>query len=115
MQTVIAIVAAAVGSTALWQFLQFLLSRKDKKADKQDETADAIKGISKTCAKLERDACRTQMLVMMAHHAGDTAEILKLAQHYFSDLDGNWYMTSMFCKWLEDNDIGKPEWFRPEG
>lgn len=114
MQTVITIFAAAIGSTALWQFFQFLLNRKDKKADKHDDTAENIQSIKKTCAKLERDACRTQMLVMMAHHETDTAEILKLAQHYFGDLNGNWYMTSMFNRWLEKNGIGKPEWFNGE-
>lgn len=62
--------------------------------------------------KQEKDQCRTQMLVMMGFRPHETTEIMKLAQHYFGDLEGNWYMTSLFNSWMDEQNIGKPEWFR---
>jgi hypothetical protein len=39
-------------------------------------------------------------------------EILTLGQHYFDDLKGNWYMTDIFYKWLEEKGHSKPDWFK---
>ena len=37
---------------------------------------------------------------------------MTIAEHYFKKLDGNWYMTSIFNKWLVDTDTAKPDWFK---
>ena len=72
---------------------------------------DALSRIEKKQDKLERDSCRTQLLLLMSDYPDQTEEIMRLAQHYFADLRGNWYMTGLFNHWLEENRIGKPEWF----
>lgn len=61
---------------------------------------------------LEKDVLRTQLLLMLKDFPEETQEVLKLAQHYFEDLDGNWYLTTIFNSWLEQNHIAKPEWFK---
>ena len=63
----------------------------------------------------ERDSCRTQLLLMLSDYPHETTEIMKLAEHYFSDLDGNWYLTSLFNKWLTENNIAEPSWFNSKG
>ena len=40
----------------------------------------------------------------------EQTEILKIAEHYFVKLKGNWYMTSVFSKWCKSRGL-KPEWF----
>lgn len=102
---IVAIIALLGGITA--EGAKVLFAWVGKKLGK----ADALTKLSKKMDKLERDSCRTQMLMLMSDYPGQTEEIMRLARHYFEDLSGNWYMTSLFNKWLSDNNIGKPEWF----
>lgn len=91
------IILTILGSGALFGFVQFLITRKDKKLE------DKLKGISLS-------QYRTEMLVMMNHYPSETIEILRLARHYFTS-GGDFYMTSLFAKWLKANNIEKPLWF----
>lgn len=102
MQDMIAaMVIAVIGSNALFAFIQFMITRHD--------TAKNVKG---KLTVLEKDVLRTQLLLMILIRPEEEKEILTIAQHYFDDLKGNWYMTSIFDKWLTENDYGKPEWFK---
>ena len=89
-------------------FIQFLIKRKDDKEQRaEDKQDDDIKG---TLKKLEKDGLRTQLLLLLLLQPDEETEILKIAQHYFVKLKGNWYMTSMFSKWCKTRDL-RPEWF----
>ena len=33
------------------------------------------------------------------------SEILKVANYYFNDLNGDWYMTELFTKWCDGRGI----------
>lgn len=54
---------------------------------------------------IELDTVRAQLLTLMSEYPEDESEILKVAEHYFKDLDGDWYMTSLFTKWAEARGI----------
>ena len=99
--TTITIITAILASNALFAFLQFLLDRHDTK-----------KNIKGTLIKLEKDGLRTQLLLMILLTPQEKKEILTLAQHYFIDLKGNWYMTDVFDKWCEEESGSRPEWFK---
>lgn len=99
------ILIAVLGGGNLLLFIKFLIERHDKKKE-QD--------ISGTLRKLEKDGLRTQLLLMILMRPQEKKEILTLAQHYFVDLRGNWYMTDVFNNWLEQEKHGKPEWFKKE-
>ena len=105
---IVALIALLGGVTA--EGAKMLFSWIGKKMGK----ADALTRLSLKMDKQERDSCRTQMLLLMSDYPGQTEEIMRLARHYFQDLSGNWYMTSLFNKWLSDNNIGKPEWFNAD-
>lgn len=94
----------------LFSFLQFLITRRDKKKEKKSEFA-SFKAELET---LKCDACRTQLLLLIKDFPTETQEIMKVAYRYFSELGGDWYMTNLFNKWLIQNNIGKPEWFDTE-
>ncbi len=100
-QTTITIITAILASNALFAFLQFLFDRHDTK-----------KNIKGTLIKLEKDGLRTQLLLMILLKPQEKKEILTLAQHYFIDLKGNWYMTDVFDKWCEAECGSRPEWFK---
>ena len=52
------------------------------------------------------------MLVMMSDYPDEKSEIMTLAEHYFKDLKGNWYLTDLFDKWLSAHHIARPQWFK---
>ena len=61
--------------------------------------------------KLERDECRTQMLLLMADYQANVSELMRVAEHYFKDIGGDWYMTTMFREYLKNKNINEPYWF----
>lgn len=95
------IVVAVLASNGAFALLQFLITRHDTK-----------KNIKGKLLLLEKDGLRTQLLLMILLKPGEKKEILTLAQHYFVDLDGNWYMTDIFKKWLKEEGHSNPEWFQ---
>ena len=96
MQLIIAI----IGSTAVATLVQFFVQRNDNR-----------KNISGKLTKLERDVLRTQLLLLILLRPEETQEILTIAEHYFKVLKGDWYMTSIFNKWVNENGVAQPEWF----
>ena len=95
------LITAIVGSNALFMFIQFMINRHDSK-----------KNVKGKLIKLEKDGLRTQLLLMILMKPDEKREILTLAQHYFVDLKGNWYMTDVFDAWCEDHCKARPEWFK---
>lgn len=106
-ETVKTIIIAVLASNGFFALVQFLITRWDTKKN--------LKGSLK---KLEKDGLRTQLLLLLLIQPDEQTEILTLAERYFKKpphgLGGNWYMTSLFKKWLEENKVGKPEWFETE-
>ena len=97
-------IAIALLSSGL---IQFLISRFDSKNDKLDKIISEQK-------KTEKDQLRTQLLVMMSLMPSNQAEIMQLAQRYFDELKGDWFYSSLFAKWIKENKIERPIWFKKE-
>ena len=98
------IIVTVLGSTAIASLVQFLITRHDQK-----------KNIKGKLDNLERDVLRSQLLLLILMKPEERQEIMTVAQHYFGDLHGNWYMTSIFNGWITEHDIAQPEWFSREG
>lgn len=98
--TVTTIIVAILASKALFDFIQFVITRRDTKKNLKDELK-----------KIERDVLRTQLLVLIVLKPEEEQEILTLAEHYFKVLNGDWYLTSIFNRWLTETDTAQPEWF----
>ena len=101
--TTTTIILTVIGSNALFAFIQFLISRHDTRTN--------IKG---KLTLLEKDVLRTQLLLLILLKGEEKQEILTIAEHYFKDLHGDWYMTSIFNKWLKEKTLAEPEWFNSE-
>lgn len=56
-----------------------------------------------------KDTLRIQLLMVMKDQPENVDTILKLAQVYFVDLKGDWYMTSEFNKWAKKHDVIIPQ------
>lgn len=96
------IIVSVLASNGLFALVQYLISRHD--------TNKNVKG---KLTILEKDVLRTQLLLMILLKPDEKQEIMTVGEHYFAVLKGNWYMTSIFNKWLEQYTDGvKPEWFK---
>ena len=93
-----------LGGGNLILFVKFLIERHDKKKEKEDDE------IKEKLTTLEKDGLRTQLLFMLLMQPEEQTEILKIAEHYFVKLQGDWYMTSLFAKWCDRHNL-EPEWF----
>ena len=95
------LILAIISSTTVAALIQYFVTRHDNK-----------KNLEGKIARLEKDGLRTQMLVLILLKSDAEQEILTIAEHYFKDLKGDWYMTSIFNKWISENGIAEPEWFK---
>lgn len=104
------ILLAVLGSGNLILFIKFLVERHDKKVERKEDKGSEIGCIKDRLSKLEKDGIRTQLLLLILLRPEEQTEILKVAEYYFCVLKANWYMTSMFKKWCDENGL-EPEWF----
>lgn len=102
------IILGILGGGNLVLFVKFLIERHDKKAERDEDKEK--EHLQSTLKKLEKDGLRTQLLLLILMRPEEINEILTLAEHYFVDLKGNWYVTSMFAKWCEEHKL-EPDWF----
>ena len=85
--------AAAVGC-GTWAVTQVVAGTNEK-----------IDTLSSKISDIEEGTVRAQLLTLMSDYPNDESEILKVAEYYFKDLDGDWYMTGMFTKWAAEHNI----------
>lgn len=115
------IIVAILGSGALSALISGIFNLINNSSKRRREIADQLilinhrlETIEANQAKAEKDQCRTQLLMMINDFPTERAEILELAKHYFADLKGNWFATPIFNQWLEEYQIGRPEWFKED-
>lgn len=104
---ILGIVTAICGCGWMATLIMFFVQRHDQKK----EGLDSIK---KQLKRLEKDGIRTQLLLLMRTYSDeDEYELLQVAEHYFSkdELAGDWYMTTLFNRFLANHNIAKPSWF----
>ena len=103
MQIAICIISAFFGAGFLG-FIQFLIQRKDTTNEKLDE-------ILSSQAELDMSLMRLQILNLIQHD-GSQHELMIVARKYFQELGGDWYLTPIFCRYLEAHGLEKPNWFK---
>ena len=104
------ILIALITSAAVLGFVQFMITRSDKKNDDLKDIKNDIEDLKNETKKANKDSVRLQLLFLLLMQPDENKEILEVAQHYFSDLKGNWYLSPMFHKWCKQRGIN-PEWF----
>lgn len=92
--TAVGIIGAAAVGLGTWCVTQ-INAGTNKKLDTIIEKVD----------KTELNATRSQLLTLMSDYPDNESEILKVADYYFNELDGDWYMTDLFTKWADSRGI----------
>ena len=104
-------VISCIGTGGILVFVQFLIQRHDNKHGLLQAIITRLDKAEERQEKAEKDALRTQLLLMMCDYPKEHQEILLLAQRYFDGLHGNWYCTTLFENYLEQEHIAFPKWF----
>lgn len=114
---VIAILSSGVLSaliTGLFQIWQTKKSKKDGLESKVCDIAQKQTEITDRLKTAEKDALRTQLMVLIKDFPDERTDIIRLAETYFDKLGGNWILTDIFARWCDDNDVQLPSWFNRE-
>lgn len=98
------IIVAIIGSGALSTVIQLIAS-----------AISARKGLKSKIRKIEKDTVRLQLLFLIHNTPDAEQEILQAAQYYFETLKANWYMSSVFDRWLKSRNLKRPIWFTTGG
>lgn len=109
------IIIAVVGSGALSAVIAGIFQLITNRKGKLQAIEEKLEHLETESKKSEKDALRTQLLLMLKDYPTETAEILRLSERYFGELKANWYLTPLFNKWLEEYKIAEPEWFNKNG
>lgn len=99
--------------TGLFQYLQTKKSKKDGLESKVDDVIKTQGAIAKAQKRHELDILRVELKLMISDFPDDESEILRLAEHYFTD-GGNWIMSVIFKQWLAKRDLPIPHWYNED-
>lgn len=106
-----AVTLAIIGSGAFTTLVTAIINAFNGRKSKLKKIEAQLSGIDEKLVKSEKDSLRTQLLIMLSDYPDEVQEIMTIAQHYFGDLKGDWYATSLFNKWITNNTIAEPSWF----
>ena len=105
------ILIAVIGSEVATVLITALINAWTNRKSRLKAVEQKLDHIEQKLNRSEKDELRTQLLLMLSDYPDEVGEIMTLAQHYFGDLEGNWYASSLFNKWLLQYQITKPLWF----
>ena len=104
------IVLVILGNTGFFALIQTIIQNRNSKKGILSRILESVAELKKQMKKQEKDNCRTQLLLLMSAYPQDIHELMTVAEHYFQDLHGNWYMTTLFRGYLKKNNITPPVW-----
>ena len=71
---------------------------------------EAVNEVINTTKETRKDTLRIQLLMLLQQQPENIDTILKLAQTYFVELHGDWYMSSEFSKWAKKHEVEVPQY-----
>lgn len=92
--TAIGVIFTAVVGVGTWcigQILKDTNSRLDTMGGQLDQ--------------LQVEATRTQLITLMSNYPDNKSEILKVANRYFNEYNGDWYVTELFEQWADQHGV----------
>ena len=108
------IIIAIISSGALSALVSGIFGLIQARKNRQKEIEEELKEVKEKLDIAEKDALRTQLMVMIKDFPNEKTDILRLAEYYFSNLDGNWVMSNIFREWCKASETMLPTWFKGE-
>ena len=114
---IIAILSSGALSALITGIFQILQTKKSKRDGLESKVGDIAKRQGEIVERLntaEKDALRTQLMVLIKDFPYERTDILRLGETYFDKLGGNWILTDIFVRWCNENDVQLPTWINRE-
>lgn len=114
MEVVIAIIGSGTLGVLITKIFDLISERnrlKIKQKEEQERLQKELEEIKSAVKLNEKDNLRTQLLVLIKNYPYHTSDIIRLGEHYFKDLDGNWVLTDIFAGWAAGQGVVVPDWF----
>lgn len=92
--TAIGVIFTAVVGVGTWAISQ-ILSDTNSRLDSMGGQLD----------QLQVEATRTQLITLMSNYPDNKSEILKVADKYFNEYSGDWYVTELFEQWANQHSV----------
>ena len=92
--TSVGVIIALIVAAGSWAVSSILKSTNDK-----------LDSMTSQLDQLQVDATRTQLITLMSNYPDNKSEILKVADKYFNEYNGDWYVTGLFEQWAEDHGL----------
>lgn len=117
IETIIAIICAVGGlsglvsavSTAMFRYLDYKKAQKGEGIDARlKPLLDKLNKQEEDLHEIRLDTTRTQLIMLMEHQPHNYDTIIKVAERYFCELHGDWWMTSLFKDWAKREGIEIP-------
>lgn len=99
------IILTCLGSTGLFAFIQFLLTRYFNKKDGRDEVKKSLKTLADRANTGDLNDSRIQLLILINHFPTDHKAILAEAENYFIKLKGDSWMAGLITKWAKEENV----------
>ena len=112
------LIVGVLSSASLVALINGLFQRKRDKESKAtgleskvDTLVEDQMKMMKAQKKQEGDIIRVELKLMISSFPEKEEDILRLAEHYFKDLHGNWVMATTFKQWLDERGLEIPQWY----
>lgn len=69
------------------------------------DTNERLDGMSGQLDQLQVESTRTQLITLMSNYPDNKSEILKVADKYFNEYNGDWYVTELFEQWADRHGV----------
>lgn len=92
--TAVGVIFTAVVGVGTWCISQVLKGT--------NERLDSMGG---QLDQLQVESTRTQLITLMSNYPDNKSEILKVADKYFNEYNGDWYVTELFEQWAAKHDV----------
>lgn len=76
---------------------------------------EAIKPTNDKLDAMQVDVTRIRLLDLMRYEPTDAESILEVGKIYFKKMKGNSEASKQFARWLKEQHIKTPEWFKVKG
>lgn len=112
---IIAIISSGLLSVIITECFGILKAKRSKKDGVESKLSALIeeqKDIRTLIKQQEKDSLRTELKLMISDFPEEESDILRLAEHYFVKLGGNWTMANIFSRWCKKRGIDLPPWVK---
>ena len=121
-----AVIIALIGGTAgiitavgTVLFKVYDIVQKRKQTSFSEEVREVVREevvpLEERLDDIKRDVTRMRLLDIIRNEPSDAENALAIGKLYFDGYHGNSEASKQFARWLKQEKIKKPEWFKPEG